>query len=63
MLISPATTAPNAVDCQVTCPPIVFSARAGPDMAMNAALPSMVAAALSNSACVVYSWSTLTAWL
>ena len=59
--ISPAVTAPNAVDCQATCPPTVLSARAGPAMAMNAALPSIAAAAASNSACVAYSSFTLIA--
>ena len=63
MLISPAQIAPNAVDCQVTWPPMVSSARAGPAIAMNAALSSMLAAARSNSAWVAYSPSTLTAWL
>ena len=53
MLISPATTAPKADACQVTWPPMVFSARAGPAMAMKAALSSMLAAARSNSAWVV----------
>ncbi len=53
MLISPAVMAPNAVDCQVTCPPMVFSARAGPVMATNAALFPMLAAARSKSAWLV----------
>ncbi len=51
MLISPATTAPNAVACQVTWPPIVSRARAGPAIATSAALPSIPAAARSSSAC------------
>ena len=38
MLISPTEIAPKAVACQVTCPPMVLSARAGPAMAMKAAL-------------------------
>ena len=42
--------APKAVACQVTCPPTVLSARAGPAMEMKAVLPSMLAAAASNSA-------------
>ena len=63
MLISPAQMAPKAAACQVTCPPVVFSARAGPVMAMRAAFPSIPAAALSNSAWVVYRPSTLQAWL
>ena len=53
MLINPTSTAPKADACHTTWPPIVFSARAGPAMAMKAVLPSMLAAALSNSACVV----------
>ena len=63
MLIRPMQIAPNAADCQITCPPIVFKARAGPAMAMNAVLRSIVAAAVSNSAWVRYRRSTLTAWL
>ncbi len=63
MLIKPTQIAPKAVDCQVTWPPMVSSARAGPAIAMNAALLSMLAAARSNSACVAYRPSTLTAWL
>ncbi len=50
MLIRPTTIAPNAVDCQVTWPPMVLSARAGPAIAMNAALDSIDAAARSSSA-------------
>ena len=42
----------NTIGGQVTCPPIVLSARAGPAMAMNAALPLISAAARSNSAWV-----------
>ncbi len=52
MLIRPAQIAPNAVDCQATCPPMVSRARAGPVIAMKAALPSMLAAAFSKSAWV-----------
>lgn len=49
MLIRPATMAPNAVACQVTCPPIVLSALAGPVNAMKATLSLISAAARSNS--------------
>ncbi len=50
--IRPIVIAPKAVACQVTCPPIVSSARAGPVMAMKAALASIATAAVSNSSCV-----------
>ena len=50
--MSPATTAPNAVACQVTCPPTVFRARAGPAIATSAALPCIPTAARSSSAWV-----------
>ena len=50
--ISPPAIAPKAVACQATWPPIVLSARAGPAIATNAALDSIVAAAASNSAWV-----------
>ena len=59
--MSPTTTAPKAVACQDTWPPTVLRARAGPAMEMSAALPSMLAAAASNSACVAYRPFTLTA--
>jgi hypothetical protein len=49
--ISPTVIAPNADACQATCPPVVFRARAGPAIAMNAAFSPMAAAARSNSAC------------
>ncbi len=53
MLTSPAVIAPNAVACQATCPPVVFSARAGPAIAMKAALADMAAAASSNASWLV----------
>ena len=34
--IRPTTTAPKAVACQVTCPPTVLSARAGPAIETSA---------------------------
>ena len=52
MLIRAAQITPKAAACQVTWPPVVFSARAGPVIATSAAFPSMLAAALSNSAWV-----------
>jgi hypothetical protein len=55
MLISPARIAPNAIACHATCPPTVFSARAGPVIARNATFCSMLSAARSNSAWVEYS--------
>jgi hypothetical protein len=48
----PTVTAPNAVACQVTWPPTVLSARAGPAIATNAALDPISAAARSSSAWV-----------
>ena len=56
-----AAMAPKAVACQVTCPPIVSSARAGPAIATNAALDPITAAARSNSAWVPYIPFRLTA--
>ena len=54
MLISPAQTAPNALACHVTWPPIVLSARGGPAIAMKAAFFSIIAAAASNSCWLSY---------
>jgi len=52
MLITPAMTVPNAEACHATWPPSVLSARAGPAIAMNAALLASFAAARSNAAWV-----------
>ena len=60
--IRPAAMAPNALDCQATCPPTVSRARAGPAMAIIAVFSPMLAAATSSSAWLAYRPSMPTAW-